>query len=381
MNNSGRGLLDARFLPDHKVSKTHRVKFMNDFQWMIYGANGYSGELIAREARRRGLKPVLAGRTAERIAPLAQELDCEHRTFALADAAATAKALVGMNLVLNCAGPFSATAAPMASACLNGRAHYLDITGEIEVFEALHARDAAARAAGIVLCPGVGFDVIPTDCLAVALKTALPDATHLALGFDSRSGFSPGTAKTMVEGLGQGGRVRRDGRIVPVPPVWKTRRIDFGRGEKTAMTIPWGDVATAFHSTGIPTIETYVPATPTLLRWRWLLPWLRPLFGLGLVQTLLKQRVTATVRGPDDEQRQRTPTWVWGEVTNAAGARKIGRVQTANGYDVTVQGALAVIEWLRANAPTGGYYTPAQLLGAGLVETLPGSTPIRLTET
>ena len=354
---------------------------MNDPRWMIYGANGYSGELIAREARRRGMKPVLAGRSMERIAPLARELDCEHRAFALADAVATAKALAGITLVLNCAGPFSATAAPLADACLKAKVHYLDITGEIEVFEALHTRDAEAKTIGIVLCPGVGFDVIPTDCLAVALKMALPDATHLALGFDSRSGFSPGTVKTMVEGLGKGGWVRRDGRIVPVPPVWKIRRLDFGRGEKTAMTIPWGDVATAFHSTGIPNIETYIPATPTLLRWRWLLPWLRPLFGLGFVQTLLKQRVTATVRGPDAEQRQRTPTWVWGEVVNAAGARKISRVQTANGYDVTVYGALAVVEGLLANAPAGGYYTPAQLLGAGLVETLPGSTPIRITET
>jgi short subunit dehydrogenase-like uncharacterized protein len=282
---------------------------------------------------------------------------------------------------LNCAGPFSATAAPLADACLNGRVHYLDITGEIEVFEALHARDAEARVASVVLCPGVGFDVIPTDCLAMALKMALPDATHLALGFDSRSGFSPGTAKTMVEGLGQGGRVRRDGRIVSVPPVWKIRRIDFGWGEKTAMTIPWGDVATAFYSTGIPHIETYVPASPTLLYWRWLLPWLQPLFGLSLVQTLLKQRVTATVRGPDAERRQRTPTWVWGEVANAAGARKIGRVQTANGYDVTVHGSLAVVERLLTSPAAGGYYTPAQLLGAGLVETLPGSTPIRITET
>lgn len=354
---------------------------MNVPRWMLYGANGYSGELIAREAHRRGMKPVLAGRAAERVAALARELGCEHRAFALVDAAATARALAGVALVLNCAGPFSATAAPLATACLNGRAHYLDITGEIEVFEALHARAAEAEATGVVLCPGVGFDVIATDCLAVALKAALPDATRLALGFDSRSGFSPGTAKTMVEGLGQGGRIRRDDRIVPVPPAWKIRRIDFGRGEKTAVTIPWGDVATAFHSTGIGDIETYVPASPTLLYWRWLWPWLQPLFGLSLVQILLKRRVAATVRGPDADQRQRTPTWVWGEVVNAAGARKVGRVQTANGYGVTVQGALAAVEWLLANSPAGGYRTPAQLLGAGLVETLPGSTPLRVTET
>ncbi len=349
---------------------------MSNPDWMIYGANGYSGELIAREARRRQLMPVLAGRTADRIAPLARELGCEYRAFAVTDATTMQEALKGITLMLNCAGPFSATAAPLAAACLSSRTHYLDITGEIDVFEALHARAAEAQAAGVVLCPGVGFDVIPTDCLAVALKAALPDATHLALGFDSHSGLSPGTAKTTVEGFGKGGRIRRDGQIIPVPPLWALRRIDFGRGEKTAMTIPWGDVATAFYSTGIPNIETYTPAPPLLLTWRWLLPWLQPLFGLGFVQTLLKWRVTQTVRGPDAEQRQRAPTWVWGEVVNAAGVRKIGRVQTANGYDVTVQGALALIERLLAYPPAGGYYTPAPLMGSSFVETLPGSTPI-----
>ena len=115
------------------------------------------------------------------------------------------------------------------------------------------------------MCPGVGFDVIPTDCLAATLKAALPDATHLALGFDSRSGFSPGTAKTSVEGLAQGGKIRRDGKIVVVPLAYKTRRIDFGDGEKLAMTIPWGDVSTAFHTTGIPNIEVYIPGSPAMV--------------------------------------------------------------------------------------------------------------------
>ena len=167
--------------------------------WMIYGANGYTGELIAREAVRRGLKPVLAGRTAAKVEPLAASLDLQARVFDLLDAVATARSVEGMGLVLHCAGPFSATAAPMMAACLATHAHYLDITGEIGVFEHARTLDAAARAAGIVICPGVGFDVIPTDCVAAALKAALPDATHLVLGFDSRSGFSPGTAKTSVE--------------------------------------------------------------------------------------------------------------------------------------------------------------------------------------
>src|SRR4029450_11479577 len=176
-------------------------------------------------------------------------------------------------------------------------AHYLDITGEISVFEHARTLDAAARAVGIVICPGVGFDVIPTDCVAAALKAALPDATHLALGFDSRSGFSPGTAKTSVEALAQGGKVRQDGRIVSVPLAYKTRRIDFGDGEKLAMTIPWGDISTAYTTTGIPNIEVYIPGSPAMVararranRVRWLL-------GIRLVQSVMKRRIEKTVKG------------------------------------------------------------------------------------
>ena len=258
--------------------------------WMIYGANGYTGELIAREAASRGLKPVLAGRTAVKVEPLAASLGLQARVFDLAHAAAASMSIEGMGLVLHCAGPFSATAAPMMSACLAARAHYLDITGEISVFEHAGTLAAAARAAGIAVCPGVGFDVIPTDCVAAALKAALPDATHLALGFDSRSGFSPGTAKTSVEGLAQGGKVRKDERIVSVPLAYKTRRIDFGDGEKLAVTIPWGDVSTAYATTGIPNIEVYIPGSPAMVarlqranRFRWLI-------GMGLALAMRRAK-------------------------------------------------------------------------------------------
>lgn len=349
-----------------------------DKPWMIYGANGYTGELIAREAARRGLQPLLAGRSAGKIAPLAQELGLEWRAFDLADAPATDAGLRAMHLVLNCAGPFSATAAPMMAACIRARAHYLDITGEVSVFEHARTQDAAARAAGIVICPGVGFDVIPTDCVAATLKAALPDATHLALGFDSRSGFSPGTAKTSVEGLAQGGKVRRDGRIVAVPLGYKTRRIDFGDGEKLAMTIPWGDVSTAYYTTGIPNIEVYIPGSPAMVARIRRANYFRWALGFGPVQAFLKRRIDRTVRGPSAEKRDALPTYVWGEVTNARGEKRTARIKTANGYSLTVTGALAVIDHLMRNAAQPGAFTPARLVGPDLVARLPGSGSLQV---
>lgn len=343
-------------------------------KWMIYGANGYTGELIAREAKRRGLAPVLAGRGEGRVAGLARELGFEHRVFDLEDNHTISQNLQGISLVLHCAGPFSATSEPMIEACLLARAHYLDITGEISVFEHAQAQDARAKKAGIVICPGVGFDVIPTDCIAAALKAALPDATHLALGFDSRSGFSPGTAKTSVEGLGLGGRARIDGRISKVPMAWKVRKIRFGDEEKLAMTIPWGDVSTAWYSTGIPNIEVYIPVSERVVKSARLSNYVRPLLALSPVQNFMKKRIGKSVKGPNEAAREKLPTAVWGEVSNAAGQKKTARIKTANGYSLTVTGALAVSEYLLTQETVaGGAYTPSRLLGADLVTRLPGS--------
>ena len=346
--------------------------------WMIYGANGYTGELIAREAVRRDLNPVLAGRTAAKVEQLASRLGLQARIFDLENATATARCVEGMGLVLNCAGPFSATAARMMTVCLTAHVHYLDITGEIDVFEHSRTLDAAARAAGIVICPGVGFDVIPTDCVAATLKAALPDATHLALGFDSRSGLSPGTAKTSVEGLAQGGKVRRDGQIISVPLAYKTRRIDFGDGEKFAMTIPWGDVSTASATTGISNIEVYIPGSPAMVAWARRANRLKWLLGTGMVQNFMKRRIERTVKGPSAAKREAQPTFVWGEATNARGDKRTARIKTANGYSLTVAGALAVVEHLLAHDMPGGTHTPATLIGPDLVTRLPGSGPMQI---
>lgn len=348
-------------------------------KWMIYGANGYTGELIAREARRRGLTPVLAGRGEGRVAGLARELGFEHRVFDLEDNHTIGQQLDGISLVLHCAGPFSATSEPMIEACLQARAHYLDITGEISVFEHAQAQDARAQKAGIVICPGVGFDVIPTDCIAAALKAALPDATHLALGFDSRSGFSPGTAKTSVEGLGLGGRARIDGRISKVPMAWKVKKIRFGDEEKLAMTIPWGDVSTAWYSTGIPNIEVYIPVSERVVKSARLSNYVRPLLALSPVQNFMKKRIGKSVKGPNEAAREKLPTAVWGEVRNAAGQKKTARIKTANGYSLTVTGALAVSEYLLTKEVAGGAYTPSRLLGADLVTKLPGSGALEIS--
>src|SRR5215469_3835379 len=349
-------------------------------EWMIYGANGYTGRLVAAEARRRDLKPVLAGWRAGPIERLAAELGLPMRIFRLDDATAAAAAIADMVVVANCAGPFAATSAPVIDACLTSRAHYVDITGEIDVFLAAQRRHADAQAAGIAICPGVGFDVIPTDCMAAVLKEALPDATHLVLAFDARGPMSPGTAHTMVRSLRlgrHGSWVRRNGVLeeVPLPQSW--RNIEFAGGSATAIAILWGDLATASFSTGIPNIETYAAVPRAAVIASRALNWVRPLLKSALGQTLLRQ-LANRASGPSEEQLRTGRSRLWGEVRNAAGERRTAKLETANGYRLTADGTITAAQYLLTNAPPGGYYTPSMLLGARCVERLPGSSCIRL---
>lgn len=330
---------------------------------LIYGANGYTGSLLAREAARRGLRPILAGRNAAALAALAHELGLEHRTFSLENSSGIDTCMSGVGVVLHCAGPFAHTSRAMADACLRARAHYLDITGEEKVFEELARRDAEARTAGVMLLPGVGFDVVPSDCLAAHLKRRLPSATRLALGFQSGLQMSRGTALTVIESLPEGGLVRQGGVLKRVPAAWKTRRIDFGNGPVWAMTIPWGDVVTAYHSTGIPDIEVYL-AAPCLTRVAARLS--RPfggLLGSRLVQSWLKRRIHAGPAGPTDEERHRGLTLVWGEAADAEGRTAVSRLRGPDGYAWTVRAALAVVSRVLEGTAPPGFQTPSRVFG------------------
>jgi short subunit dehydrogenase-like uncharacterized protein len=342
--------------------------------WLLYGANGYTGELVARLARARGHRPILGGRRAAEVCALAEELQLERRLFDLEDPARVDDALGGMALVLHCAGPFSRTARPMADACLRTRTHYLDITGEVAVFEELAARDAEARAARVMLLPGCGFEVVPSDCLAVHLKSRLPGARRLSLAYAASGGVSRGTATTAIEGLGRGGLVRRGGVLTPVPSAWKTRRIDFGEGPRAAITLPLGDLSTAWHSTGIPDVEVYFAGPAGLRALAVAARYAGPLLGSEPVRRWLTARVRAGARGPSEEERRRGRGSVWGEVEDDAGRRATSRLATPDGYTLTARAALAAVERALAGQAPAGFQTPARVFGPDFVLGLEGVT-------
>lgn len=338
---------------------------------LIYGAYGYTGELISRAAAARDFEPVLAGRDPDRLHLLGTELDCRSRAFGLTDDIEAH--LSGVDAVLNCAGPFAETAEPLVEACLNRRVDYLDITGELPVFERLARRDSEAREAGVTLMPGVGYDVVPTDSLAAHLQERLPGATHLALAISASGSLSGGTLKTLINGFGSGSAIREDGQLRAIPTASKQRVVDFGAGTETVMTIPWGDLSTAYRTTGIPNIAVYV-AVPDVVRHALMLA--RPFGGVlatDPVQRLGKGLVDRLVDGPSEADRATNETTVWGEAWSEATGETVQSIlRTPDTYELTVEAALACAERVRNGEAPTGVATPAGAFGSDLAVELPG---------
>ncbi|HEX4190291.1 MAG TPA: saccharopine dehydrogenase NADP-binding domain-containing protein [Marmoricola sp.] len=331
--------------------------------WMLYGANGYTGTLLARLAVAAGERPVLAGRSSS-VAALAAELGTEHRVFDLAS-----PDLDGITSVLHCAGPFSRTSAPMVEACLAHGVHYLDLTGEIEVFESVYARHDEALAAGVSLIPGVGYDVVPTDHLLARLYAELPTATAADVVLISRGGFSSGTLRTAVEGMRTGNLVRSGGAITPVRTAHRTRRITIDGRRRRVASLPLGDVSSGYRATGIGEITNFtnLPAGRLL----GLLDGVnRVVLGNDAVHGFV-DRALARLGGPSEARRAGTRSDAWAELSDPSGSRVTASIRIPNTYDFTAHSALAAVRRTEAGDTPPGAWAPSQALGTDFLRTIP----------
>ncbi|WP_035727363.1 saccharopine dehydrogenase family protein [Eisenibacter elegans] len=338
-----------------------------DIPLLLYGAYGYTGELIAQLAHQKGLRLHLAGRDEARTAALAERLDMPYSVFDLRNSQALEAALGKVGAVLHAAGPFSATAQPMVEACLHTKTHYLDITGEIAVFEWIAQQHARAVKAGISLLPGAGFDVVPSDCLAAFLYSQLPDAHTLELGFKAIGQMSRGTTLTMVENLPKGGMIRQNSLLKTVGAAHEVRLIPELDPKHPAVAIPWGDVSTAFHSTGIPNITVYMVVPSRLLQGMRLSRYTAPILGLGFVQNFLKNYVRKRITGPDEHHRNNSHSVLWGKVTNAEGQSYSALLHTPEGYALTAQTALEIALRMLQGDTLEGFLTPSKAFGADFI--------------
>ncbi len=341
--------------------------------WLLYGANGYTGQLIAKHAVEKGLKPVLGGRSEAKIRPLAEQLGLDYVVVGLNEKLNLTNIVSEFDLVLHAAGPFKHTAHPMIKACIVGKTHYLDITGEIDVFEYAFSHFHEAVSAEITLMPGVGFDVIPTDCMAKYVSDHLPDANNLEIAFQTNGGMSPGTSKTMVESIDVGnGLARRNGALQALPDRINQKQVQFSHKELSTISIPWGDLVTAFHSTGIPNITTYFALPPAQIAQMKRFSWMMGALRIGPIRRLALNYIDQNIKGPDQTVRDTVKSYIWAKATNPAGDAVEAWLETAEAYKLTALGSLCCVERV-LDSQLVGVHTPAGAFGADLVMDIPGS--------
>jgi short subunit dehydrogenase-like uncharacterized protein len=336
--------------------------------FLIYGSYGYTGQLIVEGALKDGLRPMLAGRNEKKLRLQAEQQGLDFRAFALNDTAKLESALQEVDAVLHCAGPFVHTFRQMAEACLRTRRHYVDISGEIPAFEALAAMDARAKEAGIMLLPGAGFDVVPSDCLAAHLKGRLPAARQFRLFLRGvGAGISRGTAKSAVENMHRQGMIRRDGQLVQVPPAWNVRERDFGRGYTKVVSVGWGDVSTAYYSTGIPNIETYFAFPQAMINFLRFMRVIGPLFYNRLAKGILKSSIDMFLTGPREERRKSATAIFVGEVVGPKGERAVSRLITPEGYTCTALTTVEIMKRVLRGDLKAGFQTPSLAYGSNFI--------------
>jgi short subunit dehydrogenase-like uncharacterized protein len=350
--------------------------------WLLYGAYGYTGTLLAQEAVQRGHRPVLAGRSAQKLMPLAQRLGLDYLALNLQNTANLTQILANFDLVFHAAGPFIHTHRPMVQACLSAKTHYLDITGEVTVFEQNLSYEALAQERGVAIISGAGFDVVPTNCLATYVARQIPNPTELKIGVTALGGMSAGTAKSMLEHVSGGILLRQNGMLVS-HPVGRLPGIcvKFADAERNIYPVTWGDVTTAYQSTGVKNITAYLAYPPTVVAMARLFgPLSMKLFARKSLRRGAQKLVEKMVSGPGEHTRRTAHCQIWAWAANESGQHAQAWLETPEAYRYTALAGVRCVEKTLDIRPVG-VLAPAQAFGTEFVLDIPGTRRLdRLTE-
>lgn len=340
---------------------------------LIYGATSYTGRLIAKRARHLRQAPIVAGRNAHRVGALADTLGMPARVCALDNPAALDQALADVGVVINAASPFAETAPALVEACLRTRTHYLDVSGELPTFETAYRYDSAAHKRGMMIMPGVGFMIVASDCLAMHVAALVPNAKYVRIGYLRPTSISRGTLRASLAMASSHVTIRRNRQLTLVPASRLQRSFDYGDGERDSVAVSGADVFTAYYSTGINNIETYIEAdfiSRTLYQ-----------VTAGVAETLQFAPVRRWVdfvaqawpEGPSETQRQHEKCVVVAEAEDSWRRRGCARLVTPNGYDFTAEAATTIARRVMRGDFRPGFQTPGKVYGPNFVIGLAGS--------
>ncbi|SQF98163.1 integral membrane protein [Paucimonas lemoignei] len=316
---------------------------------LIYGATGYTGRMAAQRAKALGLPFEIGGRNRQHLIDLAGQLGVPYRVFE-ADTDA-ARSLSGITVLLNFAGPFAHTAPALMAACIEAKVDYLDITAEINTYRLAEQLNVSAAAAGVMLLPGVGWDVVPTDSLAAHVARRVVNPLALSIALQVPGSMSRGSAMSVGEIIGAGVMARIDGELVPTPDA-QPRHFDFGDGEVLCVPFSFGDLVTGWHTTRIPNIAMFVHISGDAF----------PEGDLSLLPD-----------GPSAQERDANQARAVVEVMTQDGSRVCSRIETVNGYSYTPLAAIEAARRVLDGDRRPGFATPVGVFGVGFAQTIPGT--------
>ncbi|MCX7876790.1 MAG: saccharopine dehydrogenase NADP-binding domain-containing protein [Melioribacteraceae bacterium] len=335
---------------------------------LIYGANGYSAKLILNELLKFNIKPILAGRNKKEIIEIAENYKLDYKIFDLENFELIVENLKGIHTLINCAGPFIFTAKELIEACLITKTNYLDITGEIPVLSLAYKYSEKAKENNITILPAVGFDIIPTDCLAKKLKEKYPNAYELKLSLITiNSKISRGTLLTSIEFLSGKSKILKDGKIIESTiGEYKNEVIIEGKKYYT-ISIPWGDVFTANISTEIKNVSVYLSVPYFVYKNIKLILCFNTLLKIKFIKSIVKLFVKKFKYGPNDAERKKSFVIIHGKVIDEQKNEFEDFIKVKDGYEITALGASLSAKKVLSNEVPKGFLTPSLAFGSEFV--------------
>jgi short subunit dehydrogenase-like uncharacterized protein len=309
---------------------------------LIYGATGYTGTLIAHEAARRGFDFEIAGRSKDKLAALAAELNVPYYVFSVDDLRGWEIGLKGKTALLNIAGPFSETADQAMKAAIEFKVHYIDITAEVDIYRLAETKDIAAKEAGVMVLSGAGL-FATYDPLVVHTAKRVTNPVSLRVAFKYSGGFTPGSVASASNIMNAGILMRKNGNLEKFPDA-KPAAFDFGSGPEEAFPMPLGGVVISYKSTGIPDIEEYF--------------------------LMAQAAASPDIKNQTDSHESEGSSKMIAEVTGADGNVVRTIAETPGGYMPTIYSAIEIVSRALKGDYKAGFQSPASAYGEELLNAL-----------
>jgi short subunit dehydrogenase-like uncharacterized protein len=348
----------------------------------VYGATGYTGALVVKELVAAGADFVVGGRNRERLERTSAELGggAPIRVASVDDDASLRALVDGVDVLINCAGPFTHAGEPVVRAAVQAGVHYVDSTGEQPFIRTVFERygpPAAER--GIALVPACGFDYVPGDCIARITARGREPLDELVLAYDVRGfGMTRGTLRSGLEMMKGGSAVEyRDGDWRPAPGGVVRASFEFPEpiGRVPVSPYPAGEPVTVPRHTDVRNVRAHLSTRTAVPRAiEPIAPFVFPLLGRILktpLRPLLSKAVDRLPEGPPEHERRAAEWTIVAQARGEDGATTRGVVTGRDVYGLTaralVWAALRIGDGQVAGSGALGpaaAFDPEEMLGA-----------------